>query len=248
MPLTRRSLSISLSFTPQVKRRTVSLLLIFLSLSGWSSSAGAQVSGLWGGYTGDDPAIRLAVAPVDIRIEAPTPLSGSNLQILLALSGSNSGLGEMREKASREFSAYLNQQVQQRFGAFFDDERVHLVDAGAPLSLHTNFDVTIRQKILDIFSGSNYDIEKGTMTAYGEFRYQLLGRDKSGPALREGAVSIAELKLEARYRTRAPKDGGTVEDTTRQATERLLEEIAEEVLDQIEDVLEADSLLEMARG
>ena len=235
-----------LSFRPSFARALATSLFLMLATT-WSPATAAKASATWSGYNGDDPVIWLAVTPVEIQIEAPTPLTGSNLEILLALSGSNSGLGEMREKASREFSAYLSQQVQLRFGEFFEDERVHLVDGAAPLTLNTDFDVTIRQKILDIFSGSDYDIEKGTMTAYGQFRYRLMGNVEGAPALREGVVDIARLKLKASYRTKAPRDGGTVEDNTREATEQLLEEMAEEVLDQIEDVLEGDALLALAR-
>ncbi|MBN8430278.1 hypothetical protein JF535_05350 [Microbulbifer salipaludis] len=204
--------------------------------------ADANSDDSWLGVGSEDPLIRLAVAPVEIEIEAPTPLTGNNLELLLALSGGG-GLGEIREKAAREFSLYLDQQVQRRFGDFFEDERVHLVDNRAPLTLHTNFDIAIRQQIVDIRSTRDYDLEKGTMTAYGKFRYRVQG----AAALREGEVDIADFKLRARYSTRAPKDGGVVEDTTRQATERLLEEIAEEVLDRIEDELEADALLALAR-
>lgn len=212
-----------------------------------SSVAAAKASSGWSGYTGSDPALSLTATPVQIHVDAPTPLTGNNLQLLLALSGSDGGLGEMRKKASREFSDYLNQQVQRRFGDFFADERVRVVEADAPLTLHTNFRVTIRQKIIDIVSGKDYDLEKGTMTAYGEFRYRVQGTALGAHALREGTVDLARLNLQARYHTRAPTDGGVVEDTTRQATERLLADIAEQVLDQIEDVLEADALLDLAR-
>ncbi|WP_299595377.1 hypothetical protein [uncultured Microbulbifer sp.] len=208
--------------------------------------ASAKVSDSWLGAGSEDPLIRLAVTPVNIRIEAPTPLTGNNLELLLALSATNGGLGELRKQASREFSQHLDQQVQNRFGEFFDDERVHLVDSRAPLTLRTDFDVVIRQTIVDIFSGKDYDLEKGTMTAYGKFHYRLQG-GADGPVLREATVDIADLDLRARYATRAPKDGGLVEDTTREATERLLAEIAEEVLDRIEDDLEADELLKLAR-
>jgi len=225
----------------------VSALWLTLAIPLFSPlSAVAKSSDSWLDAGSEDPLIRLAVTPIEIQIDAPTPLTGNNLQLLLALSGTEGGLGELREKASREFSVYLDQQVQRRFGDFFEDERVHLVDSRAPITLHTNFNITIRQKILDILSNKDYDLEKGTMTAYGTFRYRLQGA-ASAPALSEGTVDLAGLDLSARYRTRAPKDGGVVEDTTREATERLLAEIAEEVLDQIEDTLEADSLLELAR-
>lgn len=238
MPLKRRFPSNFPAVTP---------LLILAASVCLFSVTGASASSGWSGYTGSDPVLSLAATPVEIRIDAPTPLTGNNLQLLLALSGGDGGLGDMRKKASQEFSDYLNQQVQRRFGEFFDDERVRLVDAGAALTLHTNFSVTIRQKIIDIVSGKDYDLEKGIMTAYGEFRYRIQGTALGAHALREGSVDIARLNLEARYLTRAPTDGGVVEDTTRQATERLLEDIAEEVLDQIEDVLEADALLDLAR-
>lgn len=232
-------------FPPNSFARTP-LLLVAMSVCFPSLAVAAESSG-WAGYNGSDPALSLAVAPVEIRIDAPTPLTGNNLQLLLALSGGDGGLGDMRKKASREFSDYLNQQVQQRFGDFFADERVHVVDAGAPLTLHTNFNVTIRQKIHDIVSGKDYDLEKGTMSAYGEFRYRIQGTVAGANTLREGTVDIAELALKARYHTKAPTDGGVVEDTTREATERLLAEIADEVLDQIENVLDADALLDLAR-
>ncbi|WP_226704008.1 hypothetical protein [Microbulbifer elongatus] len=211
-----------------------------------SPMVNAKASASWLGYGSEDPVIRLAVTPVEIHIDAPTPMTGNNLELLLALSGSEGGLGGLREKASREFSLYLDQQVQERFGEFFEDERVHLVDSRAPLTLHTKFDIAIRQKILDIFSSKDFDLEKGTMTAYGTFRYRLQGTS-GALVLKEGTVDLSELKLRARYSTRAPKDGGVVEDTTREATERLLADMAEEVLDEIEDALEADSLLELAR-
>ncbi|MCK7596238.1 hypothetical protein M0G74_03025 [Microbulbifer sp. CAU 1566] len=203
----------------------------------------------WPLFADGVPAIHLAVAPMEVTVEAPTPLTGNNLQLLLALSGSNGGLGEMKNKAMQEFAQHLEQQVQQRFGEFFVDEKVKLVTQGAPLSLHTKFTVVIRQRMNDIFNGADYDLEKGTMNAYGNFRYQLLGFDRTGKEvpLKQGRVDIADLRLKADYRTRAPKDGGVVEDTTRQATERLLEEIAEEVLDKVEDDLEAGSLLKLAR-
>ncbi len=233
--------------SPRSKTLPLVLALMLSCLTAWSPALSANTASGWSGYTGGEPEFWLSVAPSDIRVEAPTPLTGSNLQILLALSGSNSGLGEMRKKANDAFAVYLNQQVQQQFGEFFDDERVRVVDSAAPLTLHTEFDVTVRQKILDIFSSSDYDVEKGTMTAYGKFHYQLLGSQAGAPALREGSVDIADLKLQARYRTKAPKDGGTVEDTTREATERLLEELAEEVLDEMEDILEVDALQDLAR-
>ncbi|WP_066961553.1 hypothetical protein [Microbulbifer sp. Q7] len=227
-------------------RMTVFSSLSFRTLGALLASmplvADANSGDGWLGVGSEDPLIRLAVAPVEIAIEAPTPLTGNNLELLLALSGGG-GLGEIREKAAREFSLYLDQQVQRRFGDFFEDERVHLVDNRAPLTLHTNFDIAIRQQIVDIRSTRDYDLEKGTMTAYGKFHYRVQG----AAALREGTVDIADFKLRARYSTRAPKDGGVVEDTTRQATERLLEDIAEEVLDRIEDELEADALLALAR-
>ncbi|WP_231758300.1 hypothetical protein [Microbulbifer elongatus] len=232
---------------PLLRALPRTLALIFACLTAWSPALSANTATGWSGYTGGEPEFWLSVAPSDIRIEAPTPLTGSNLQILLALSGSNSGLGEMRKKANDAFGVYLKQQVQQQFGAFFDDERVRVVEGAAPLTLHTAFDVTVRQKILDIFSSKEYDVEKGTMTAYGKFHYRLLGSNGDTPALREGSVDIADLKLQARYRTKAPKDGGTVEDTTREATERLLEDLAEELLDELEDILEADALQELAR-
>lgn len=222
-------------------------LALILAVSAAVPSLAIAKASSWLGYNGDDPVIWLAVAPTDIRIEAPTPLAGNNLQLLLALSGSNGGLGEMREKANREFGEYLDQQVQQQFGEFFDDERVHLVDAGAPLTLHIKFDVKIRQKILDIFNGDDYDLEKGTMVAYGHFQYRVQGAARGALALREGVIDLSKLKLKARYRTRAPKDGGVVEDTTREATESLLADLAEEVLDKVEDDLEADALLALAR-
>ncbi|HEY8568758.1 hypothetical protein [Microbulbifer sp.] len=221
---------------------------LFLAVSACLPSAAlAKVSSVWPGYNGSDAVTSLAVTPVEIRIEAPTPLAGNNLQLLLALSG-DGDLGELRQKASQEFSDYLNQQVQKRFGDFFTDERVHLVDEGAPLTLHTNFDVRIRQKMNDIVSRNSYDLEKGIMTAYGKFHYRLEGTVKGALALREGTVDISELALQTHYSTRVPKDAGTVEDTTRVATERLLEDIAEEVLDQIENILDADSLVVLARG
>ncbi|WOX04593.1 hypothetical protein [Microbulbifer pacificus] len=221
--------------------------ILFLAVSACLPSAAfAKVSSVWPGYNGSDAATWLAVAPVEIRIEAPTPLTGNNLQLLLALSG-DGDLGELRQKASQEFSDYLNQQVQKRFGDFFIDERVHLVDEGALLTLSTNFDVRIRQKISDIVSRKNYDLEKGIMIAYGKFHYRLEGPVVGAQALREGTVDISELALQTNYSTLVPKDAGTVEDTTREATERLLADIAEEVLDQIENILEADSLVVLAR-
>lgn len=232
------------SFLSSFRSPALSLVVALVAFS--PVSVAAKASEGWMGMGSKDPLIRLAVTPVEIRIEAPTPLTGNNLQLLLALSGSNGGLGEIRKKASQEFSQYLDQQVQMRFGEFFADERVHLVDARAPLTLHTNFDISIRQKILDIFSGEDYDLEKGTMSAYGKFHYRLQGATRAF-TLREGTVDISKLKLSARYRTRAPKDGGVVEDTTREATEELLAEIAEEVLDRVEDDLEADVLLKLAR-
>ncbi|WP_295798149.1 hypothetical protein [uncultured Microbulbifer sp.] len=225
----------------------VSLLLFLLVAAVAPLTAVAEDSGGWFGARSDDPLISLAVTPVEIHIEAPTPLTGNNPALLLALSGTDGGLGALREKARGEFRQYLDQQVQMRFGEFFKDERVHLVDGGAPLTLHTDFNIVIRQKILDIFSNKDYDLEKGTMRAYGRFHYRLVGTNAGAPALREGTVNIADLDLRSRYRTRAPKDAGVVEDTTREATEELLAEIAEEVLDQVEDALEADALLELAR-
>ncbi|WGL16141.1 hypothetical protein PVT68_15375 [Microbulbifer bruguierae] len=221
-------------------------LLIFAVSVCLPSAAIAKVSSVWPGYNGSDAATWLAVTPVEIQIEAPTPLSGNNLQLLLALSA-DGGLGELRKKANEEFSDYLNQQVQKRFGDFFTDERVHLVDEGAPLTLSTNFQITIRQKIVNVVNRKNYDLEEGTMTAYGTFHYRLEGTAAGAQALREGTVDISDLGLEAGYRNRIPKDAGIVEDTTREASERLLAEIAEEVLDEIENKLNADSLLALAR-
>ena len=229
------------------KFSAVSLSLVFAVMACLSSPAFAKASNNWVGYNGEDPVIWLAIAPAEIKIEAPTPLSGNNLQLLLALSGGASGLGEMREKANREFSIYLDQQLREQFGEFFEDEEVHLVDAGAPLTLYVNFDVRVRQKILDIVNGKDFDLEKGIMTAYGVFQYRVQGNGKGGLVLREGTVDLADLELKARYRTRAPKDGGTVEDTTREATERLLAEMSEEIIDEIEDALDADALLTLAR-
>ena len=217
-----------------------SFLSLFLVVAAFSPAVSmARTSDSWLGLGSKDPLVRLAVTPVEIRIEAPTPLSGNNLELLLAVGG----LGELREKANREFSEYLDHEVQRRFGAFFEGERVHLVDNSAPMTLHTNFDIAIRQKILDIFSGTDYDLEKGTMSAYGKFHYRLQG----ATTLREGTVDLSKLKLSSRYRSRVPRDAGIVTDTTREATERLLAEIAEEVLDEVEDILEAKSLLELAR-
>lgn len=212
---------------------------------------GAKAGSLdgWPQLATNEPAIRLEVAPVQVSIEAPTPLTGNNLQLLLALSGTEGGLGDMKKKAMQEFSDYLVQQVQIRFGEFFVDEEIQLVSQGAPVILHTNFDILIRQKMVDIFSNKDVDVEKGVMNAYGSFQYRLQGLSGSRKGnLREGKIDIAELKLQTKYHTRAPKDGGVVDDSTREATEQLLMEIAEEVLDEIEDDLEASSLLKLARG
>ena len=225
----------------------VSLSLVFAVMACLSSSAFAKASNNWVGYNGEDPVIWLAIAPAEIKIDAPTPLTGNNLQLLLALSGGAAGLGEIREKANREFSMYLEEQVRERLGEFFEDEEVHLVDTGAPLTLHVNFDVRVRMKILDIVNDKDFDLEKGTMTAYGVFDYRVQGKGKGGLVLREGSVDLADLKLQARYYTRAPKDGGVVEDTIREATERLLTEMSEEIIDEIEDALDADALLTLAR-
>ncbi|WP_226663557.1 hypothetical protein [Microbulbifer aggregans] len=210
---------------------------------------GAKAGSLdgWPQLATNEPSIRLQVAPVEVSIEAPTPLTGNNLQLLLALSGTEGGLGDMKKKAMQEFSDYLVQQVQVRFGEFFVDENVQLVSGGAPVILHTNFDILIRQKMVDIFSNRDVDVEKGVMNAYGSFRYRLesISGSRKGD-LREGRVNIADLELQKKYQTRAPKDGGVVEDSTREATEQLLMDIAEEVLDEIEDDLEASSLLKLA--
>ncbi|MFV8781368.1 hypothetical protein ACNKU7_02990 [Microbulbifer sp. SA54] len=201
----------------------------------------------WPRLATNDPAIRLEIAPVEVTIEAPTPLTGNNLNLLLALSGTNGGLGDMKKQAMQDFADYLTQQVQLRFGEFFVDEEVLLVTEGAPVVLYTSFDIVIRQKMNDIFSGAEFDIEKGVMNAYGSFQYRIQGRNGTRQeGLREGKVEIAKLKLRRNYVTRAPKDGGVVEDTTQEATEYLLAEIAKEVLDQIEDDLEASSLLKLA--
>lgn len=73
-------------FTFPVIRSVAPPLLVLLAVfSCWSPLAHAKASSALSGYEGSDLAFRLAVTPVGIRIDAPTPLSGNNLELLLLL-------------------------------------------------------------------------------------------------------------------------------------------------------------------
>lgn len=191
------------------------------------------------------PLPSLRIAPAEIALDIPLPVSG-DLELLLAQAGQGLSLSALKEEALQRYRAHLQRELALQLHRFFEREQVPLVDYNPALALHQTLEITVTKHLNRMQSRRGFDLERGSVELRGEFRYQL--RSVSGGALREEQIDITQLRLREPYEVKTPKDGGPVEDDTPEAIERTLSQLAVLLLERMEQNLRADQLSLLARG
>ncbi|WP_295802584.1 hypothetical protein [uncultured Microbulbifer sp.] len=215
-----------------------------LALAGLLSTASlpsVAQSGFWGN---DEATPSLAIAPAELKIDVPMPVSSGNLQLMLAQAANGGSLADLKQEAVRKYTQHLHSELARELHEFLDDEEVPLVQQDGVLRLRNNLDLKVIKHLSAMKPKDNYDLEQGNVSLTGEFRFVL--SNQSGTALREQRISIDELKINRKYRVKTPRDGSASEDNTEEAINQALTDMVEELVKEMEDYLEADSLREIA--
>lgn len=198
-----------------------------------------------GGFWGGDEAIpSLTIAPAELNIDVPMPVSSGNLQLMLAQAGKGGGLAELKQQAVREYSQHMHSELARELDDYFNDEEVPLVKSEGVLLLANRLQLKVIKHLSGMKPRGSYDLEQGEVALTGEFRFVL--SKQSGTALREQRIAIDDLKISKKYRVKTPHDGSTGEDTTEEAIKAALTELAEELIEEMEEYMEADQLRELA--
>ena len=195
-------------------------------------------------WSGDEHTPSLVIAPSNIQIDVPMPVSSGNLQLMLAQAASGGGLAELKQQAVRNYTQHLHGEFARELYEFLEDEKVPLVESDGVLNLQNAVDLKVIKHLTSMKPKGNYDIEQGNVALSGEFRYTFSNR--TGTALREQRINISELDIQEKYLVRTYHDGRASEDNTEEAIKDALSELAEALLEAMEDNLEADQLREMA--
>ncbi|WP_066959984.1 LPS assembly lipoprotein LptE [Microbulbifer sp. Q7] len=214
--------------------------LMFAGLLGMSLSTQATAQ-MWGG---DEHIPSLVIAPTEIDIDVPMPISSGNLELMLAQASRGGGLAELKQQAVRSYTQHLHSELARELQQYLEDEEVPLVARDGVLSLHKSLNLKVIKHLSAMKPKGDYDLEQGNVRLTGEFRYTL--KNQQGTALREQGVNIDELKIEQKYRVRSYHDGRAANDNTEEAIREALSELVEELVEAMEDTLEADELQEMA--
>ncbi|WP_105102521.1 hypothetical protein [Microbulbifer pacificus] len=216
------------------------LALAGLLTIGFTTQAQAQ-GGFWGG---DEHIPSLVIAPSQIQIDVPMPVSSGNLQLMLAQAGDGGGLAGLKQQAVRNYTQHLHSELARELYEYLEDEDVPLVKEDGVLNLQNSLDLKVIKHLAGMKAKGDYDLEQGNVALSGEFRYTLTNR--GGVALREQRIKIDDLKITRKYLTRIYMDGRESEDNTEEAIKKALSELVEKLVESMEDNLEADQLREMA--
>ncbi len=230
----------SLLFSPKALFTGAFLTGTFLIAPLLAAPVAAQ--GFFGGDETPLPHITLAQAEIVMDV----PMHGNDLEALLAQAAAGKSLSAAKEKTEAHFIAQLRTELETRLREFLTDEEVPLITDNQSLTLHSAVDLTIAKELNDIRSSGDYELERGRLTASGDYHLRL--KSPSGRVLREKRVDIADLRLRQGYQIKTPNDGRPSEDNTNEQLQTLMAELAERLLDRIEDDLEADSLRELNRS
>ncbi|MFV8782981.1 hypothetical protein ACNKU7_11205 [Microbulbifer sp. SA54] len=209
-------------------------------LSAASVSSMAQ-SGLWGG---DDANLSMTIAPAELKIDVPMPVSSGNLQVMLAQATNDGGLADLKQEAVRKYSQHIHSELGRELSDLLEGEDVLLVQDSGALKLQNSLDVKVIKHLGGMAPRGNYDLEKGTIQVTGEFRYTL--SNKAGSSLREQRINLEDLKVKSKYLVRTPHDGSAADDNTEEAIREALSEMVEELVEQMEESLDADNLKALA--
>lgn len=208
-------------------------------------SAPSLALGLFG--DSDEPPLpQITLARTEVAAEIPTPLQGNDMQALLAQATSGEGLAAVRDAATRAFNEQLQSKLDRALREFFAEEQVELVASNHSLTLHNFIDISIVKQLSGLKSSENYELERGNLSASGDFHFRL--QAPGGKVLIERRLDIAELRLKASYQIKTYNNGQAAEDSTPAELEKLTENLVARILDRIEDDLEADSLRDIAGG
>lgn len=198
-------------------------------------------SGFWGS---GEHTPSLVIAPAQIQIDVPMPVSSGNLELMLAQAGSGGGLADLKQQAIRTYTQHLHSELARELYEYLDDEEVPLVQENGVLNLHNTLNLRVIKHLAGMKPKGDYDLEQGNVAIKGEFRYALSNRN--GAPLREQQISIDDMKISRKYLTRIYHDGRESDDNTEEAIKKALSEMVERLVESMEENLEADQLREMA--
>lgn len=216
-------------------RRLVAAGIVSLALS---TNTNAQNS-FWGG---DDHTPSLAIVPTEIQLDVPMPVG--DMQLMLALASNGGGLADLKQDAIRNYTQHIHSEMARVLYEYLDDEKVPLVAENGLLQLQNNLNLKVIKHLSAMKPRGDHDLEQGTVTLQGEFRYILSNR--SGTALREQRITIGDMNINEKYQVRTYHDNRASEDSTEAAIKQALTEMVEELVEAMEDNLEADELRDMA--
>ena len=182
----------------------------------------------------------LQIAPVEIAIDVPMPVTSANLSVLLAQAGGAQDLRAIKDAALQKYRRHLEETLNARLNAYFTDEEVPLVDREGILTLHNHLNVKAVKHFNDLESTAGYELERGTVELSGSFDYQL--EDQAGNVVQQQNLDITKMHISADYQVKTPRSGGQGEDTTEVAIKQALTTMVDKVLRRIDGDLEAGDL------
>ncbi|WGL15456.1 hypothetical protein PVT68_11820 [Microbulbifer bruguierae] len=214
--------------------------LAFAGLLTITSATQAQ-SSFWGG---NDQVPSLNIAPATLRIDVPMPVSGDDLQLMLAQAANGGGLADLKQEAVRTYTQHLQGELTRLLHDHLEDERIPLVKQEGVLTLQNDLKLKVIKHLSAMKPKGDYDLEQGNVALSGEFHYLLKHND--GTTLQEKHIALRDLGITSKYRVRNYRDGRTNDDNTEEAIKDALSKLAEELMESLEDDLEADKLREIA--
>ena len=191
------------------------------------------------------PVPQITLARAEIAVDVPTPMQGNDFDALLAQATAGNGISASKEAAIKRHSEQLRQELDNRLREFFADEEVPLVASNHSLTLHSFIDVSVVKQLSGLKNATNYELERGNLTASGDFHLRI--QDPEGKVLKERRIDIAELRLQEKYQVKTPHDGSGTEDNTGEKVERIMRELVDRLMSRIDDDLEADALRELTQ-
>ncbi len=220
------------------RRFAMTGLLLVLSVPTWAQ-------GNFLGFKDDAVNPRVRVAPAEIALDIPMPVSGAGLAELLEKANAGLSLTAIKDEALRTYHTHVHNELSRQLTERFTDSEVPLVERAAHLTLKNTLDVKVIKRFSDLRTGSEYKLERGKVELEGVYRYQWLTSE--GRVIRAGEIDIAGLRISESYKTKTPLGGGgNGEDTTEESIKRALAEMVDEMLDESEDDFEAEQLRTLA--
>lgn len=212
-----------------------------LALAGLLSAVSVPSMAQWGS---DEANPSVTIAPAQLQIDVPMPVSSGNLQLMLTQATNGGGLADLKQEAVRNYTQYLHSEFGRELSELFEDEDVPLVKEGGILNLKNDLRLKVIKHLGGMAPRGSYDLEKGTIQLTGEFRYSLSNRN--GSALREQSIDLEDLKIKTKYLVRTPHDGSAADDNTEGAIKKALAEMVEELVEHMEENLDAKHLRVLA--